>query len=103
MQSTSTRTTLPRPCGRATTPRTIWSDFLGSIPRRISRSTEASNLVKLKSFKSAEASEREYSFSKLYLAKTAFLFLEILGITVQCSVFNVIYPRELYHSQSLPC
>src|SRR5690606_3356176 len=62
------------PWGRETTPRTIWSDFFGSTPRRMLRSTEESNLVKVMSFSNAAASSRAYSFSGLYFARAAFLF-----------------------------
>src|SRR5437867_2668013 len=36
---------LPRPCGRTTVPRTIWSACFGSTPRRIANSTVSSNLA----------------------------------------------------------
>src|ERR1017187_5754517 len=42
---TRTFLVLPRPCGRITVPRTIWSACLGSTPRRIVRSTVSSNLA----------------------------------------------------------
>src|SRR5947207_3563347 len=41
----STFLLLPRPCGRTTVPRTIWSACLGSTPRRIVTSTVSSNLA----------------------------------------------------------
>ena len=40
---TSTRTTLPVPWGRTTVPRTIWSAWRGSTPRRMCASSDASN------------------------------------------------------------
>ena len=36
----------PRPCGRITVPRTIWSACFGSTPSRIATSTVSSNLAK---------------------------------------------------------
>src|SRR6185436_4419760 len=44
--TTSTRLLLPpSPCGRITTPRTIWSACFGSTPSRIASSTVSSNLA----------------------------------------------------------
>src|ERR1700680_2174519 len=42
---TSTRTALPRPCGRTTVPRTTWSECFGSTPRLTANSTVSLNLV----------------------------------------------------------
>src|SRR5574337_1341926 len=44
-QNTATRTVLPVPCGSTVEPRTPWSDFLASMPRRIATSTDSTNLV----------------------------------------------------------
>src|SRR5687767_2312511 len=40
-----TRLVLPRPCGRTTVPRTIWSACFGSTPRRSAISTVSSNFA----------------------------------------------------------
>ena len=44
---TSTVFDLPSPCGSTTVPRTIWSAYFGSTPRRNAISTVSSNLVYL--------------------------------------------------------
>ena len=44
-QNTATRTVLPVPWGSSTEPRTPWSDFLASMPRRTATSTDSTNLV----------------------------------------------------------
>ena len=41
----STLLLLPRPCGRTTVPRTIWSACFGSTPRRSASSTVSSNFA----------------------------------------------------------
>ena len=43
--NTATRTILPVPCGSTTVPRTIWSAWRGSTPRRMWASTDGSNLT----------------------------------------------------------
>src|SRR5690606_4331265 len=43
--NTATRTVLPVPLGRLTTPRTIWSAWRGSTPRFIATSTVSSNFA----------------------------------------------------------
>ena len=42
---TSTRTVLPVPAGSTTVPRTTWSAWRGSTPRRTATSTVSSNLA----------------------------------------------------------
>jgi hypothetical protein len=45
LAKTATRTSLPVPAGRVTTPRTIWSAWRGSTPRFSATSTVSSNLA----------------------------------------------------------
>src|ERR1051326_516008 len=59
---TSTFFDLPRPCGRTTVPRTIWSACLGSTPSRSVTSTVSSNLAYLTFCSSGTASLRRYCF-----------------------------------------
>src|SRR5688572_21363061 len=65
-----------------------WSAFLGSTPRRICRSTDASNFVVFTSLTSNEASFREYILFLSTLESTAFLFFAI-PIVIQ------FYPLQL--------
>src|SRR5512135_2324381 len=51
---------LPVPWGRTTVPRTIWSEYLGLTPRRMSMSTDSSNLAKWAVLRRATASSRVY-------------------------------------------
>src|ERR1700760_998134 len=51
---------LPRPCGRTTVPRTIWSACLGSTPRRSVTSTVSSNLANFTFCKRGTASVSVY-------------------------------------------
>ncbi len=80
VHNTSTFLVLPVPCGRATTPRTIWFDLRGSTPKRMSTSTDASNLVVVSSFTSFADSFRLYCFVRSYLVSTTFLFLLIVAM-----------------------
>ena len=43
--NTATRTVLPVPRGMTAVPRTVWSDFLASMPRLMDTSTDSSNLA----------------------------------------------------------
>src|SRR6476469_2971928 len=51
---------LPRPCGRTTVPRTIWSACFGSTPRRSVTSTVSSNLANFTFWSSGTASLNRY-------------------------------------------
>ena len=56
--NTATRTFLPVPAGSTTEPRTVWSDFLVSMPRLTATSTDSSNFavaVSLTSFMASRA------------------------------------------------
>src|SRR5512143_2425358 len=53
---------LPVPWGRTTVPRTIWSEYLGLTPRRMSMSTDSSNLAKWACLRRLAASSRVYVF-----------------------------------------
>src|SRR5690606_17918264 len=44
-QNTATRTVLPVPAGSTVEPRTCWSDFFGSTPRRTATSTDSTNFA----------------------------------------------------------
>src|SRR5260370_37272144 len=57
---TATILDLPRPCGRTTVPRTIWSACLGSTPRRMVRSTVSSNFAYFAFCRSGTASTNRY-------------------------------------------
>src|SRR5712672_2981114 len=57
---TATTLDLPRPCGRTTVPRTIWSACLGSTPRRMVRSTVSSNFAYFAFCRSGSASTNRY-------------------------------------------
>src|SRR6185437_3336521 len=59
-QNTATRTVLPVPCGSTVEPRTPWSDFLASMPRRIATSTDSTNLVLALSFRIFNAASTGY-------------------------------------------
>src|SRR6185437_904678 len=59
-QNTATRTVLPVPCGNTVEPRTPWSDFLASMPRRIATSTDSTNLVLALSFRIFNAASTGY-------------------------------------------
>ena len=72
-----TRTSLPVPCGRLTTPRTIWSALRGSTPSLTARSTDSSNFELAISFTSAEASCTEYSFVRSILLSDSLRFFVI--------------------------
>src|SRR5580765_937681 len=50
----------PRPCGKTTVPRTIWSACLGSTPRRRVTSTVSSNLANFTFWSNGTASLRRY-------------------------------------------
>ena len=43
--NTATRTDLPVPAGSTVEPRTCWSDFLASTPRRTATSTASTNFA----------------------------------------------------------
>src|SRR5512136_256998 len=51
---------LPVPWGRTTVPRTIWSEYLGLTPSRMSMSTDSSNLAKAACLSRLTASSRVY-------------------------------------------
>jgi hypothetical protein len=54
--NTATRTVLPVPAGSTTEPRTVWSDFLASMPRLTATSTDSSNFAVAACFSSFIAS-----------------------------------------------
>src|SRR5690606_33621673 len=58
--NTATRTLLPVPWGSTVEPRTCWSDFLASTPRRTATSTASTNLVLLLSLMIFSASSIAY-------------------------------------------
>src|SRR5271166_2214250 len=64
---TSTRTDLPRPCGRTTVPRTTWSECFGSTPRLIASSTVSLNLVWCVFLISSAASASLYGRASTFL------------------------------------
>src|SRR4051812_42495795 len=77
---------LPRPCGRTTVPRTIWSACLGSTPRRNVISTVSSNFANLTFCRSGTASSILYgrcstdfrafsTFFPDFLISTSFFYL----------------------------
>src|SRR5512139_3051739 len=51
---------LPVPWGRTTVPRTIWSEYFGLTPSRMSMSTDSSNLAKWACLRRLAASSRVY-------------------------------------------
>src|SRR5690606_28397167 len=59
--NTATRTVLPVPCGSTVEPRTCWSDFLASTPRRTATSTASTNLALLCSLTICSASSMGYA------------------------------------------
>jgi len=69
--NTATRTFLPVPEGSTTEPRTVWSDFLASMPRLMETSTDSSNLAVALSFTSLSASATGYALLRSTLAATA--------------------------------
>src|SRR5216684_8029761 len=71
----STRLVLPRPCGRTTVPRTIWSACLGSTPSLRVSSTVSSNLAYLTFCTSGIASSIVYVRSAPTCARAAVNFL----------------------------
>src|SRR5580704_710871 len=64
---TSTRTDLPRPCGRTTVPRTTWSECLGSTPKLIASSTVSLNFVWCVFLISSAASASLYGRASTFL------------------------------------
>ena len=80
---TATVLVLPSPCGRTTVPRTIWSAWRVSTPRRMVRSTVSSNLAYLTCFSRPTASGSGYA--GLATAARAF--------TIFLLVFLAILPR----------
>src|SRR5262247_2519311 len=71
----STRLLLPRPCGRTTVPRTIWSACFGSTPSRSDMSTVSSNFAYFTFWTSGIASSIEYVRSAGIVARAATNFL----------------------------
>src|SRR5690606_24358554 len=60
-QNTATRTVLPVPAGSTVEPRTCWSDFLASTPRRTATSTDSTNFTLALSRTSLSASSIAYA------------------------------------------
>src|ERR1700756_4988733 len=67
LAKTSTRTALPRPCGRTTVPRTTWSECFGSTPRLMASSTVSLNFVWCVFLISSVASESLYGRASTFL------------------------------------
>ena len=57
-QNTATLTVLPVPCGNSEEPRTPWSDFFASMPRRTATSTDSANFALALSLTIFRASSR---------------------------------------------
>ena len=76
--NTATRTDLPVPAGSTVEPRTCWSDFLASTPRRTATSTDSTNLALVAVLMILMASSNPYdlpgttaaliAFSRLFIA-----------------------------------
>src|ERR1700730_18038049 len=84
---------LPRPCGRTTVPRTIWSACVGSTPRRSVISTVSSNLANLTFCKRGTASCRTYgrfSTASLALVMCFPAFLIALSLVSHRSPFLLV-------------
>src|SRR5690606_844868 len=77
--NTATRTLLPVPCGSTVEPRTCWSDFLASTPRRTATSTASTNLALLWSLTIFRASSIAYALPGCTAAWIAF-----------CRLFNAM-------------
>src|SRR5687768_11338265 len=71
-QNTATRTDLPVPAGSTVEPRTCWSDFLASTPRRTATSTDSTNLAFWVFLTIFSASSIEYALPGATAAKMAF-------------------------------
>src|SRR5690606_32365874 len=70
--NTATRTLLPVPAGSTVEPRTCWSDFLASTPRRTATSTASTNLALLLSLTIFRASSIGYALPGCTAAMIAF-------------------------------
>jgi hypothetical protein len=70
--NTATRTDLPVPAGSTVDPRTCWSDFLASTPRRTATSIASTNLALLLSFRIFRASSIAYALPGWVAARIAF-------------------------------
>ena len=76
--NTATRTDLPVPAGSTVEPRTCWSDFFASTPRRTATSTDSTNLALVAVLMILRASSMAYAlpgttaalmaFSRLFIA-----------------------------------
>src|SRR5690606_27242245 len=71
-QNTATRTLLPVPAGSTVEPRTCWSDFLASTPRRTATSTDSTNLALVKLLRIFKASSIGYALPGSTAALIAF-------------------------------
>src|SRR5690606_14899767 len=78
--NTATRTVLPVPCGSTVEPRTCWSDFFASTPRRTETSTASTNLALLLSWTIFRASSIAYALPGCTAALIAF-----------CRLFSAMY------------
>ena len=70
--NTATRTDLPVPAGSTVEPRTCWSDFLASTPRRTATSTDSTNLALTAVLTIFRASSMAYALPGVTAARMAF-------------------------------
>src|SRR5690606_4943242 len=80
LANTATRTVLPVPLGRVTTPRTIWSAWRGSTPRLIASSMVSSNLAEARDFTILMASSSLYSLLRSMPSRAFVIFLPACAI-----------------------
>src|SRR5688572_3518921 len=81
---TATRTLLPVPDGSTVEPRTCWSDFLASTPRRTATSKDSTNLALVAVFRILMASSKAYALPGTTAALMAFSRLV-------CAIFLTLY------------
>src|SRR3546814_4603768 len=87
--NTATRTALPVPAGSTVEPRTCWSDFLASTPRRTATSTASTNLALLLSLMIFSASSRSEEHtselqSLMRISYAVFCLTKTRNMTCQC-------------------
>src|SRR3569623_33758 len=82
LANTPTRTVFPVPYGSVTTPRTIWSAWLGSTPRFIAISIVSSNFAVALALASAIASSTPWSFSRSTFSAFCYLLTNAMSLAL---------------------
>mmetsp|Transcript_28426 Transcript_28426/g.53154 ORF Transcript_28426/g.53154 Transcript_28426/m.53154 type:complete len:218 (-) Transcript_28426:1749-2402(-) len=98
---TATRTSLPVPLGRPTTPRTIWSAWRGSTPRFTAISTVSSNLAFALPLTKATASSTVRLLLPAKASRVAFVRLPIFAIYFTSMPIERAEPRMICMAPSM--